>query len=171
MGSTRQPGGRNAARWSVRVHEGKSRARGWILIFLTTDEAGQILEEYLVMFRQGMFELTYVGGELLVEDIKRQYDLCESDGREAYFQTLSVEGAHDFMNGALCYLQARDWFLKEMTGFTAVCGELTLSPDAVRLKLREEETLALSEGGMDGVNLYEVREIFRDIMHRVDAAA
>jgi hypothetical protein len=53
---------------------------------------------------------------------------------------------------ARLYVQSRKFFFSESSGFTDLADMLQLSVEAVRHQLRHEETVCLTEAGLDDVN-------------------
>lgn len=139
------------------------------MILLDQNDGVEAIETELDIFREALFALSSRRIELsinrLCEDMKAQ----EGNGKEVHLNALALyPEAIDHANIVLTYLQGRDFFFKERSRFVALCGELNTDTETIRDQLRQEELAALTDGGLDEINLYQYRDVLTDVVCKID---
>lgn len=118
-------------------------------MFLNPDEAITVVQDYLDMFRESLYILSRADSKT---------NLNWVIGSSAKQRPVLGEDRIVTAQAVVNYIYARNFFFKEKSGFHEMAGLVEVSPVVIRESLREEETTALMEGGLDEVNLHKVSE-------------
>lgn len=140
-------------------------------VLLDPQEGAERVETELEIFREALLELQAPSSFGCLTRVNHAYAQAGANGKDAYFDLrLNAPEALDTAGAIMDYLEARDFFFKEDSGFATIADELGLDVESTRNQLRTEETKALEAGGLAEVNLYRTRGAFSDVMCKVDAS-
>ena len=139
------------------------------MLLLDLNEGAEAIENELEIFREALFILSNPRALECLKGISYDYLNSAFNGKIVHLNLLaSNPEALDFANTVLNYLGSRDFFFKEKSRFAALCGELNMEAEDIRSQLREEELRALTDGGLDEVNLYQMRDTLGSVVCKID---
>ena len=123
------------------------------MLFLGSNEAFTVVDGHLENFRNSLYIMSHIHAYgMYIELLRPDPTLEEHD----------IELAE----AILLYLQSRDFFFKEGGGFGVAADFLNTDPEIIRGILREEETMALEDGGLLDENFYKDRKVLQDIVNK-----